>query len=85
MVPIIIFAPNGPLTLKKQGEQGEEQNKDKMTWKTKMQATPKQQWLKSQNDDLCHWKQYKKQPFGGYQTTKNKNNYKEKSTKELWR
>jgi len=43
VVPIIIFAPNGPLTLKKQGEQGEEQNKDKMTWKTKMQATPKQQ------------------------------------------
>jgi len=29
VVPIIIFAPNGPLPLKKQGEQGEEQNKTK--------------------------------------------------------
>jgi hypothetical protein len=42
VVPIIIYAPNGPFPLKKQGEQGEEQNKDKMTWTTKMQATLKQ-------------------------------------------
>ncbi len=39
--------------------------------------------MKSQNDDLYHWKQYKKQPFGGYQTTKNKSNYKEQSKKKL--
>jgi hypothetical protein len=43
LVPIIIFAPDGPLPLKKQGEQGEEKNKEKMTWKTKMQATLEQQ------------------------------------------
>jgi hypothetical protein len=42
VVPIIIFVANGPSPLKKQGEQGEKQNKHKMTWKTKMQATLKQ-------------------------------------------
>ncbi len=35
MVPIIIFAPNGPLPLKKQGAQGEEQNKTKWHGKQK--------------------------------------------------
>jgi hypothetical protein len=36
-----------------------------MTWTTKMQATFKQQWLKSQNDDLCNCKQYKKNLLEG--------------------